>query len=529
MRVGRSDRSGRANFPQIVGKTVEKRSGKPSCYTVLLHDQHDDPALTVGNRSRKRQSGCYTNPPHIRTHGVVLRGKRYYFRRRVPASLVATVGRREIWRSLETDSLTTAQRRSHQVAATIEHEFEMARQRIGFSLDSNLLLKTPSVPLIIEVPPPAESAAPRPSFRQVYDAYMSDPTHDWSPRTRLAYETTRRLALAVFGDETPIHSINRARCRAFIETLRWLPRNASKRFPDMSPVDVAERAKANGLTDLISAANINTYVNKLCGVLNWAIKEELIDRNPAAGLKVPDPTQRRDKREPFTTQQLQAIFSAPLYVGCQDDGHGYARPGSNRPRNARFWIPLISLFAGLRLNEACQLDVADIRMVEGVACFTITAMATTPDTDKRLKTASSERLIPIHPELLALGFMEFVAQRAKAGETKLFAEVSLGATGYRSATFSAWFARFCAKAGASSRKTCFHSFRHVFRDALREARVDRDIALALGGWSRPSGAGGSASVSDAYGSGYKIGTLLEAISRVRYPDLDLAILHLVKS
>lgn len=39
-------------------------------------------------------------------------------------------------------------------------------------------------------------------------------------------------------------------------------------------------------------------------------------------------------------------------------------------------------------------------------------------------------------------------------------------------------------------------------------------------------ASGSASVSDAYGSGYRIGTLKEAIDRVRYSGLDLS--HLYK-
>jgi len=103
--------------------------------------------------------------------------------------------------------------------------------------------------------------------------------------------------------------------------------------------------------------------------------------------------------------------------------------------------------------------------------------------------------------------------------------VGMGATGYRSTTFSPWFTRFTEKAGARAPKTCFHSFRHVFRDALREARVERDIALTLGGWSRPGGSGGSGSVSDSYGSGYRVATLFEAISLVKYPDLDLSHLN----
>ena len=241
---------------------------------------------------------------------------------------------------------------------------------------------------------------------------------------------------------------------------------------------------------------------------------------------MPDPVLRREKRLPFTMTQLQAIFAAPLYVGCQDDGHGYARPGDQKPKNARFWIPLIGLFCGLRLNEICQLDVADIREVEGVACFWITASTDGNETDKRLKTRSSERLVPIHPYLLDQGFMKFVAQRKRVRELKLFGEIELGCAGYRSSTFSQWFRRFVKKAGADSAKTCFHSLRHNFRDALREARVDRDIALSLGGWSRGGGSGGPASVSDAYGSGYQVQTLFDAVSLISYPRLDLS--HLGK-
>ncbi|MFB2351592.1 hypothetical protein, partial [Priestia megaterium] len=81
---------------------------------------------------------------------------------------------------------------------------------------------------------------------------------------------------------------------------------------------------AEGRTDLINAANINAYLNKLGGMFNWAVKEEMLDRNPAQGLRVPDPTARRDKRLPFSTTQLHAIFSAPLYVGCRDGEQGYA-------------------------------------------------------------------------------------------------------------------------------------------------------------------------------------------------------------
>ena len=88
-----------------------------------------------------------------------------------------------------------------------------------------------------------------------------------------------------------------------IELLRWLPRNSSKIYPKLSPAEIAAKSREAGRTDLISAANIDTYLTKLCGELNWAMREQFIDRNPAVDLKVPDPVLRREKRLPFRLHQ----------------------------------------------------------------------------------------------------------------------------------------------------------------------------------------------------------------------------------
>lgn len=68
---------------------------------------------------------------------------------------------------------------------------------------------------------------------------------------------------------------------------------------------------------------------------------------------------------PMTTAKA---FDAPLYRGCMDDGASYAMPDRAVP-GVVYWIPLIALYTGMRLNEICQLDVADIQIVEGVDLF----------------------------------------------------------------------------------------------------------------------------------------------------------------
>jgi integrase len=140
---------------------------------------------------------------------------------------------------------------------------------------------------------------------------------------------------------------------------------------------------------------------------------------------------KKDKRHPFSAEQLQAIFNAPLYRGCQDGERGYAKVGNEHPRNARFWVPLIGLHTGMRLNEICQLDVADVRQFEGVYCIVVSEGSWDGAGEKTLKTAASERIIPIHPNLLACGFFAFLKQRQREGRTKLFYEIDAGTRGKR--------------------------------------------------------------------------------------------------
>ncbi|MCK8458700.1 DUF6538 domain-containing protein, partial [Sphingomonas faeni] len=457
--------------------------------------------------------------------GVLRRGERLYYRHTIPVDSQRLLDRLEIWRSLRTDSLSVALRRLPGVVARIEMKIERARALAGMAVDAMLIESASHDPADDPVSI-AVASAPVERIQRVnpltlaeaYRCYIDDPTRAWAATTREAYETSRKLAVALIGETLPVASISRAHCRDMLDVLRFLPANAGKLFPKLSPREAADRARLHSDIKVISAANANSLMSNMSSFLNWAVNEELLARNPARGLRLPDPINKRDKRSPFDRDQLHAIFNAPLYRGCVDGARGYNKVGTQRPRNARFWVPLIALFTGARLGEICQLDATDIRTVDGVDCIVVSLRSLNGTTDKQLKTTASDRLIPVHPVLIECGLLHFAEAKRKAGKKKLFDDIETGSTGLRPVAFSKWFTQFLRACGAQRSRTSFHSFRHNFRDELRAARIDHDIALILGGWTTGSS---RTAVHENYGSGYRVDALNEAVGKLSFEQVDV--------
>ena len=131
------------------------------------------------------------------------------------------------------------------------------------------------------------------------------------------------------------------------------------------------------------------------------------------------------------------------------------------PTDYQYWLPLLGLYTGARLNELSQLYRSDIVVVNGIHCLHIQAV----NAGQRLKNPSSERLILIHSKLKALGFLDFVASPKKKSKPRLFPELSCHKHHGYSATPSKWFARHRALTGLS--KFVESSFRHTLADDLK--------------------------------------------------------------
>ena len=75
----------------------------------------------------------------------------------------------------------------------------------------------------------------------------------------------------------------------------------------------------------------------------------------------------------------------------------------------------------MRLNEICQMNTEDVRIIDGTECFIITAETIKGACDKRIKTGSSERIVPVHPTLIAIGFADYVAEQRRKQHAKQLA------------------------------------------------------------------------------------------------------------
>lgn len=381
---------------------------------------------------------------------------------------------------------------------------------------------------VVETPaPPTAASVPHScTVEELITAYLADPTRSRTKGTLKTYRTVFRAMRELLGPEKPVDSIHRRDCERIRDVVMRLPKNASQKFPRLSLEEAAAVADAERLEGLGVSA-VNNYLHNLSALFKWGVKNWRVTRNPAEGLALPDDRDERDLRHPFTTKQLQAIFSAPLYTGCRDDEEGYARPGPNVIRRGRFWVPLLSLWTGMRLGECCQLRTEDVITYDGVPVILINDAGEPGDDEadkKRVKTEAGKRFVPVHPELQRIGFLEFVEKLLTKGQTRLFPEIRPDSLGYLSGTFSKWFndkRRFLGKVGVTQAGVSFHSFRHNYRDALREAEIGLERVRALGGWRRDSE--GEESI---YGKGLRAATLYREIKKVDYQGLDLSHLHL---
>jgi integrase len=362
------------------------------------------------------------------------------------------------------------------------------------------LVPTPDMP---SLPSRALAVASRPSGRtlgDLIDAFKADRADKWSTSSTNNFVPVERVMREVLGSKRLLSEIGRDQGRELFEVVKRLPRGLGT-LPKLRGVSVADAIEMD-LPRLAPKSINGTYLSSMKAVFKFAVQEHWLSVSPMLGLAVMDPVHDADKRDPFTIDQLNKIFAGAPW-----------RPRDEAPggKPLHFWGPLIALFHGMRRGEIAQLLVADITEVAGVTVILVKATGR-----KRVKTKNSRRILPVHPELTEMGFLEYVGERRKAGAVQLWEGEQPNGNDQWGDGFSDWFGRLLEARKVTGTRLGMHSLRHNFQDGLREAGLHgTGLGQELAGRSK----GGD--TSNNYGSQYPTRQLADAIASVTFPGLKL--------
>lgn len=285
-------------------------------------------------------------------------------------------------------------------------------------------------------------------------------------------------------------------------------------------LDSLAKADAVAFRDYLFESGLHyKTVRKKIGALNTVFRkarnDAKIETNPFDGVSVVGAETDDKPREIFTLDDLRQIFSSRIYT------KGYRPTGCGG--DAVLWVPLIGLFTGMRIEEICQLRVADLERNEEFGYY----IRIDDDDGKWLKNVWSRRNVPVHPELVRLGFVDFMLSKRSCAERLVFPELGLDKYHRQSSRFSkVWNAELknTLRIPKGRSERTFHSFRHTFKHICRECRIPEDVHDALTGHK---GDKGDKNVSRGYGHKfYPMRPLFQEIRRYTVRGLDLSHLRL---
>ena len=331
----------------------------------------------------------------------------------------------------------------------------------------------PSAPAMVQPPPPAPKKL---LYSAAVEQYIAAKLQEnaWKPHN-VPDIRTRLLNFVEIKGNMPIEDISRQDMRFFMETLQKLPphRNKSKRYAGKSIAEVL----AMNPEQTLNVATINTALEAVGSLLEWYVREGIIDRNPAKGLQVKDTRQAIDLREAFSRDDLERIFAHPKFTQGK-----FKHP-------AYFWIPLIGLFTGMRLEEIAQLFCKDIYQDKESSLWVIDLNDIGEDElglGKSLKNKNAHRRIPIHQTLVDLGLLEYRAHVAKAKHVRLFPELKRTAkTPKLGKQPGKQFSAVVNEVLGNPEKKSFHSLRHTFADFYKQRGLHTDFFRQLYGHDTP--------------------------------------------
>jgi len=246
------------------------------------------------------------------------------------------------------------------------------------------------------------------------------------------------------------------------------------------------------------------YIGKISSLFKWLYANDYVDKDLTTGLvsSLTAKEKRERKRKSYDSDDLKRIFD--LLPIDPDQQH-------------LAWVPLIAAYSGCRQGEICQLLVTDVKEAHGIHYMHITEEDDQGKIVKTVKNENSRRLVPLHPVIIDMGFLEFVRIRKEQKKKVLFENRTRDRKKFKPLTgnyYSKLFQSFNRTHITDDPKKVFHSFRHLVHNELKQAGVHSDLYHSITGHMPAH------EMDTVYTEDYRLGNKYEALIKLQYP-LDL--------
>ena len=290
----------------------------------------------------------------------------------------------------------------------------------------------------------------------------------FSPKSTREIKSTIDDLIEIIGDKQ-ISQITPRNSRDFKNTISKLPKHRTQtpRYRDLSIKQILELKGVEGQ----EPKNINKLIYRIRIFFKWLKNNyrEYVPENHFEGITVEIKKIYRP-RDGFTPEDLKKIFDTTNYL------NNTVRDDRNKIKLSKYFIPILGIYTGCRLEEISQLLLEDIYK-DGK--YDVIRIRVSDDT--QLKNIQSERIIPIHPTIKELGFLDYCDYLRKQNKDRVFYELNKGRDGY-GRNIGRFFNVYLKKIGVYKfQSKVFLSLRHTFITNLLQNGVREEVVNGLDG------------------------------------------------
>lgn len=407
-------------------------------------------------------------------------GTTFYFRRRVPNDLRSILGKAYLVKSLGSYPLGAAIILARALAAQTDQLFQRLRfmkknkpEDIQVDYTLEIELGDFGTPRKIRIDAtPEESAAVELALTTALQNLSAS-----AQTPSLQLKSTPQISAQELFDDFFRDGAGSERWRDADKAKKreydpiW-PRFAKHANQNGLTVDAAKAYRSEVLAEDVAIKTKHRNLYRISAVVKFGVEHHGLDPAMLTPLKFAAGGRGGKPKAanyfPFSQQDLEALFHSDAY-----ENNAFKKP-------SHFWLPMLGLYTGARLEELAGLHLSAFSIVDGVHAVTISDEETTSGG----KNDYSLRTIPVHHELIQAGLIAYVEQLRKDGHHRLFPDIGRAERDGFAKRATVDFMEYRRSvgvgqaAGERSRKV-FHSFRSTLSGKLFELGVDGDLSRRL--------------------------------------------------